>query len=376
MSVNSLLTKKLADMVRELDATRPVTAGCNEPSPDNHLFRSDALDIIGFNYHNSDALNVPRNFPGKPFIITESNSALMTRGYYRMPSDSVFIWPSHWSIRFSDPSFSCSSYENCHVPWGSTHEETLKLVRDNDYISGQYIWTGFDYIGEPTPYGWPARSSYFGIVDLAGFPKDVYYLYQSEWTDEDVLHLFPHWNWEDGQEIDMWCYYNNADEVELFVNGVSQGVRSKTDDCLHTVWRVTYEPGTVEVVARKDGKEVGRTVRRTAGEPAQIRLTMDQYGKTAKEDALGFVTVEVLDAEGNLCPWADNLVQFELDGDAAFIAGVDNGSPISMERFKDTKRHAFYGKCLVVLQAAERGRTVLKATSEGLIPASVTFRTR
>ncbi|MBQ8484472.1 MAG: DUF4982 domain-containing protein [Bacteroidales bacterium] len=376
MSVNSLLTKKLADMVRELDATRPVTAGCNEPSPDNHLFRSGALDIIGFNYHNSDAHNVPRNFPGKPFIITESNSALMTRGYYRMPSDSVFIWPSHWSIRFSDPSFSCSSYENCHVPWGSTHEETLKLVRDNDYISGQYIWTGFDYIGEPTPYGWPARSSYFGVIDLAGFPKDVYNLYKSEWTDEDVLHLFPHWNWEDGQEIDMWCYYNNADEVELFVNGVSQGVRSKTDDCLHTVWRVNYEPGAVEVVARKDGKEVGRTVRRTAGEPAQIRLTMDQYGKTAKEDALGFVTVEVLDAEGNLCPWAENLVQFELDGDAAFIAGVDNGSPISMERFKDNKRKAFYGKCLVVLQAAKPGRTVLKATSEGLIPASVTFRTR
>ncbi len=376
MSVNSLLTKKLAEMVRELDPSRPITAGCNEPSPDNHLFRSNALDIIGFNYHNQDALKVPENFPGMPFIITESNSALMTRGYYRMPSDSVFIWPSHWSIRFSDPSFSCSSYENCHVPWGSTHEETLKLVRDNDYISGQYIWTGFDYIGEPTPYGWPARSSYFGIVDLAGFPKDVYNLYKSEWTDEDVLHLFPHWNWEDGQEIDMWCYYNNADEVELFVNGVSQGVRSKTDDCLHTVWRVNYEPGTVEVVARKDGKEVGRTARHTAGEPAQIRLTMNQYGETAKEDALGFVTVEVLDAEGNLCPWADNLVQFELDGDAAFIAGVDNGSPISMERFKDNKRQAFYGKCLVVLQAAKPGKTVLKATSEGLTPASVTFRTR
>lgn len=376
MSVNSLLTAKLADLVRELDSTRPVTAGCNEPSPGNHLFRSGALDIIGFNYHNQNIADVPKNFPGKPFIITESNSSLMTRGYYRMPSDSMYIWPSRWDIPFHDESLSCSSYENCHAPWGNTHEETLKLIRDNDFISGQFIWTGFDYIGEPTPYGWPARSSYFGIVDLAGFPKDVYYLYQSEWTDEDVLHLFPHWNWEEGQEIDMWCYYNNADEVELFINGVSQGVRAKTDDCLHAMWRVIYEPGTAEVVARKDGKEVGRASRRTAGESAQIRLTMDQYGETAKEDALGFVTVEVLDAEGNLCPWADNLVQFELDGDASFIAGVDNGSPISMERFKDNKRQAFYGKCLVVLQAGKSGKTVLKATSDGLTPASVTFRTR
>lgn len=376
MSVNSLLTKKLADMVRELDPTRPITAGCNEPAPGNHLFRSGALDIIGFNYHNGNVADVPKNFPGMPFIITESNSALMTRGYYRMPSDRMFIWPERWDIPFHDDSFSCSSYENCHVPWGSTHEETLKLIRDNEFVSGQFVWTGFDYIGEPTPYGWPARSSYFGIVDLAGFPKDVYYLYQSEWTDKDVLHLFPHWNWEEGQEVDMWCYYNNADEVELFVNGRSQGVRSKTDDVLHASWRVPFEPGKVEAVARKDGKEIGRVSRHTAGEPAKIRLSMAQYGETADEDALAFVSVEILDAEGNLCPWAENLVEFELDGDSAFIAGVDNGSPISMERFKDSKRQAFYGKCLVVLQADKPGETVLKASSDGLSSDFVTFRTR
>ncbi|MBQ3608237.1 MAG: DUF4982 domain-containing protein [Bacteroidales bacterium] len=376
MSVNSLLTKKLADMVRELDPTRPITAGCNEPAPGNHLFRSGALDMIGFNYHNANVADVPKNFPGMPFIITESNSALMTRGYYRMPSDQMFIWPERWDIPFHDDSFSCSSYENCHVPWGSTHEETLKLIRDNDFVSGQFIWTGFDYIGEPTPYGWPARSSYFGIVDLAGFPKDVYYLYQSEWTEKDVLHLFPHWNWEEGQEVDMWCYYNNADEVELFVNGQSQGVRSKTDDVLHASWRVVYRPGAVEVVARKNGREVGRRKIRTAGEPAKIVLKADVYGESAQDDALVFVSVEIHDAEGNLCPWADNLVEFELDGESAFIAGVDNGSPVSMERFKDSKRKAFYGKCLVVLQADKPGKTVLKAVSEGLEPASVTFKTR
>ena len=376
MSVNSLLTKKLADMVRELDPSRPVTAGCNEPNPYNHLFRSGALDIIGYNYHNQNVADVPKLFPGKPFIITESNSALMTRGFYVMPSDSMVICPDRWDIPYYDPSFSCSSYDNCHAPWGNTHEETIKIVRDNDFVSGQYVWTGFDYIGEPTPYGWPARSSYFGIVDLAGFPKDVYYLYKSEWTDGPVLHLFPHWNWETGQEVDMWCYYNDADHVELFVNGVSQGIRTKTPDCLHAMWRVVYEPGTVEVVACKDGREVARSARHTAGEPAQIRLSMKQYGEGADDDALGFVSVEILDACGNLCPYSENLVNFELDGDAAFIAGVDNGNPISMERFKDDKRKAFYGKCLVVLQAEKPGKTVLKATSPGLESAEIIFRTR
>ena len=371
-----ILVRKLADIVRRLDPTRPVTAGCNETALYNSLFRSDALDIVGFNYHNQEAADVRENFPDKPFIFTESNSALMTRGYYRMPSDQMFIWPERWDIPFFDDSFSCSSYDNCHVPWGSTHEETLKMVRDNDFISGQFVWTGFDYIGEPTPYGWPARSSYFGIVDLAGFPKDVYYLYQSEWTDKDVLHLFPHWNWTEGQEVDMWCYYNNADEVELYVNGTSYGTRSKTDDCLHAAWRVVYEPGIVEVVARIDGVEVGRTSRRTAGEPSSIHLTMKQYGKGAADDALVFVEVEIVDKDGNLCPLSENLVNFEVDGGGAFIAGTDNGNPVSMERFKSEGRKAFYGKCLVVLQAEKAGKTVLKATSHGLDSAGTVIVTK
>lgn len=373
MSVNSLLTKKLADMVKGLDATRPVTAGCNEPNPKNHLFRSGALDIIGYNYHNKNVAEVPKNFPGYPFLLTESNSALMTRGYYRMPSDTVFVWPARWDKPFHDESFSCSSYENCHVPWGNTHEETLKLIKKNDFISGQYIWTGFDYIGEPTPYGWPARSSYFGIVDLAGFPKDVYYLYQSEWTDRPVLHLFPHWNWTPGEVVDMWCYYNQADEVELFVNGHSQGIRQKSEDILHAAWRVTFEPGTVKVIARKDGEIVGEKEIHTAGEPSCIRLTADNSRIHADGKDLSFVTVEVLDEKGNLCPNAENLIRFSVEGSAK-IAGVDNGSPISLERFKDDKRKAFYGKCLVVLQSigGAPGKPVLTATSEGLRQAVLT----
>ena len=373
MSVNSLQTKKLADFVRALDSTRPVTAGCNEPDPANHLFRSEALDFIGYNDHNANVPMVPKNFPGKPFIITESNSALMTRGYYRMPSDKMFIWPERWDKPFYDESFACSSYENCHVPWGNTHEESLLLVKKNDFISGQYVWTGFDYIGEPTPYGWPARSSYFGIVDLAGFPKDVYYLYQSEWTDKQVLHVFPHWNWTKGQDVDVWCYYNKADEVELFVNGSSQGVKSKDENHLHVVWRVKYEPGNIKVVARKDGKVIAEKEIRTAGAPSMIRLTPDRSVLKADGTDLSFVTVEILDAEGNLCPLADNLVTFEVEGNL-FVAGVDNGNPTSMERFKDNKRKTFYGKCLVVLQNnGKTGTARLKAVSKGLKDATVDF---
>lgn len=371
VSVNSLLTKKLADFVKALDPTRPVTAGCNEPNPANHLFRSGALDIIGYNYHSANIPDVPRNFPGKPFIITESNSALMTRGYYRMPSDEMFIWPERWDKPFYDATFACSSYDNCHAPWGNTHEENLLLTKKNDFISGQYVWTGFDYIGEPTPYGWPARSSYFGIIDLAGFPKDVYYLYQSEWSNKQVLHLFPHWNWTAGQNVDMWCYYNQADEVELFVNGKSQGVKAKDENHLHVVWRVKYEPGSVKVVARKDGKVVGEKEIRTAGEPEKIRLIPDRNTLNADGKDLSFVTVEIVDAEGNLCPLADNLVHFEVEGNL-FIAGVDNGSQTSMERFKDNKRKAFNGKCLVVLQNDGRnGAARLKAVAEGLKDAVV-----
>lgn len=377
MSVNSLLTKKLADMVKALDSTRPVTAGCNEPNPNNHLFRSGALDLIGFNYHDDWFAGVPEKFPGKPFIVAESVSALMTRGYYRMPSDETVICPERWDKPYFDDSFSCSSYDNCHVPWGNSHEGTMRHVKNNDFISGQYVWTGFDYLGEPTPYGWPARSSYFGIVDLAGFPKDVYYLYQSEWHPEKkVLHLFPHWNWTPGQDIDMWAYYNNADEVELFVNGESQGVRTKGKDDFHVVWRVKYEPGVVKVVSRKDGKTVLEKEIHTAGEPAQIRLTADRNEIKSDGRDLSFVTVEVLDKDGNLCPNADNQIMFDVQG-AGFIAGVDNGSPVSMEKFKADHRRAFYGKCLVVVQSdGKSGGIKLTATSEGLKTAVTAIKAK
>ncbi len=377
LSVNSLLTIKLADRVRALDTTRPITSGCNEPAPYNHLFRSGALDIIGYNYHDTWFDTVPALYPGMPFNITESVSALATRGYYRMPSDSTFIWPARPEQPFFDPSLSCSSYDNCHVPWGSTHERSLRYVRDHDFISGQFVWTGFDYLGEPTPYGWPARSSFFGIVDLAGFPKDAYYLYQSEWLpDKTVLHILPHWNWTDGEEIDVWAYYNNADEVELYINGKSQGISAKTPERLHAMWRTRFEPGTLTAVSRKDGREVARREIRTAGVPHAIRLIPDRTAITADGTDLCYITAEIVDADGNLCPWADNEITFAVDG-SAFNAGVDNGSPISHEPFKADTRRAFYGKALVIAQNnASAGPCTVTASAAGLLPCSISFESK
>ena len=377
LSVNSLLTRHLAEIVRKYDTTRPITAGCNEPAPGNHLFKSGAIDIIGFNYHHQWVKDVPQNFPGKPFIFSESVSALQTRGFYMMPSDSVYKAPVEWWLPYTDPSFKCSAYDNMHASWSSTHEETWDVVKHNDFVGGQFIWTGFDYIGEPTPYNYPARSSYFGLIDLAGFPKDTYYMYQSEWTDKPVLHLFPHWNWIEGQTIDLWCYYNQADEVELFINGTSQGVRRKADSHqYHVMWRVTFQPGEAMVVARKDGREVRRQVLHTAGPAAKIRLNTDRVALDADGKSLAFVTVEVLDKDGNLCPYAENQIFFDVSGKAR-IEGVDNGCQTSLERFKADNRKAFGGKCLVVLRADKSpGNVTLTAKAVGLDKDSIQLEVR
>uniref|UniRef100_A0AB33JE17 Beta-galactosidase GalB n=2 Tax=unclassified Prevotella TaxID=2638335 RepID=A0AB33JE17_9BACT len=376
LSDNARLTIWLANIVRRLDTTRPITAGCSEPSPQNHLFKSGALDIIGFNYHHQNIKDVPANFPGKPFIMSESVSALQTRGYYMMPSDSVYIAPTHWRLPYTDPSFSCSAYDNMRAAWGSTHEPTWDVVKHTPYVSGQFIWTGWDYIGEPTPYNFPARSSYFGIIDLAGFPKDVYYMYQSEWTDKPVLHLFPHWNWMPGQTIDMWCYYNQADEVELFVNGQSAGIRKKGTHDYHVMWRVKYAPGTVKVVARKDGQIVREQEIHTAGNPDHLCMKADRQILQPNGKSLAFVTIEVVDKDGNVCPNAGNQLYFSTEGDVK-IAGVDNGCQYSLERFKDNKRKAFNGRCLVVLQSGKStGEIQLRARGVGLKDGSITLQVR
>jgi beta-galactosidase len=368
---NALLTTHLANIVKSVDPTRPVTAACNGTQDSNPLFMSEALDIIGFNYHEDEFAGITSRYPKTPFIVAESVSSLQTRGYYVNPSDSMIIAPKRWDIPYSDPSQQCSAYDNSRAPWGATHEGNLKIIKKHDHISGQYIWTGFDYLGEPTPYWWPSRSSYFGIVDLAGFPKDVYYLYQSEWTNKVVLHIFPHWNWEKGQTVDIWAYYNHADEVELYLNGASLGKRTKQNDDMHVMWRVDYEPGTLKAVSRKAGKEVMTREIKTAGVPVAIRMTPDRSEIKADGKDLSFVTVELLDKDGNACPLANQLVKFTLEGDGE-IVGTDNGDQNNHNSLKKPERNLFYGKCLAIVQSSGKAGVIrLQATVDGLPVQSV-----
>jgi len=375
--------KELAAIVKALDKTRPVTAAMNPPivvnkgvniqftetaAQPNALAGSGALDLIGYNYAHQTYAQHKINFPKTPFIATETTSALATRGYYDAKSDTVKQWPKRWDIPLTtgNPGNTCSAYDQIQTPWGSTHEATWKEMKKYDFLSGLFIWTGFDYIGEPTPYQWPSISSYFGIVDLAGFPKDVYYMYQSEWTTKDVLHILPHWNWKAGQKVDVWAYYNNADEVELYLNGKSLGKQSKKGDDLHVMWRVPYIPGTLKAISRKGGKTVLEKEVKTAGTPAALKLTADR--KTIKADGndLSYITVDINDAKGVFAPTANNEISFSVKGNGK-IVGVCSGDPVSHESYKGSKHTALNGKCLVIIQAGDEAGTIeVTASAKGL----------
>ncbi|OMP31653.1 beta-galactosidase GalB [Mangrovimonas sp. DI 80] len=389
-----ITAKELKAIVRKLDTTRPITVAMNPPvnMPNadvttqfdvekaslNPVAASGVLDLIGYNYaHNTFPFH-QQNFPETPFIATETTSGLQTRGYYDKKSDTLKRWPVRWDLPFDggNPGNTVSAYDQVSTPWGSTHEETWKIIKKYDFLSGMYIWTGFDYIGEPTPYVWPSRSSYFGIVDLAGFPKDVYYMYQSEWTDKDVLHIFPHWNWTEGETVDVWAYYNNADEVELFVNGTSQGIKKKEGDDLHVMWRIPFEVGTVKAVSRKDGQVVLEKELKTAEEAATVKLTADRQTISADGKDLSFITVDVVDADGNFVATAQNQLNFSIEGNGEIFA-VGNGDPTNHESFKGKTHKALNGKCLVVVRSTDKaGIATLKVTSDGLQEATITVTTK
>ena len=378
-SSGTTITKELVSIVKSLDATRPVTSAVTETFPDkNFITKANALDVIGFNYKDYDYAELPKRFPGQKFIASETASALETRGVYQFPSDSIRIWPPNFKVQdtFSaNPDHTSAAYDNTHAYWGNTHERSWLAVKNNPHIAGAFVWSGFDYLGEPIPYPkFPARSSYYGIVDLAGFPKDVYYMYQSEWSNKSVLHLFPHWNWKPGELVDVCAYYNNADEVELFLNGRSLGIRKKNDTSLHVMWRLPFEAGTLKAVSRKNGLIILSKEIKTSGKPARIQLIADKKDLKANGYDLSFITVKILDKNGNLVPDANNLIEFKIAGNGK-IAGTDNGYQADTVSLKSNKRNCWKGLALAIIQSLEKkGNITLTASSPGLPPTSIILR--
>lgn len=375
---NVLLTRHVVATLKQYDDTRPVTAGCNETRPFNNLLRSGALDIVGFNYHEQDYDSVRVWYPDMPFIGAETASSLNSRGFYLHPSTQELVVPARWDLPYNTKHHQCSAYDHSRAPWGTLHETAWLAVRDREFCAGTFVWTGFDYLGEPTPYTWPSRSSYFGIVDLCGFPKDCYYMYRSEWTDEPTLHLFPHWNWQEGDKIDLWAYYNNADEVELFLNDESLGKRTKEEGALHAVWQdVDFVPGNITAVAYKDGKEIMRHSRKTAGEVAEIRLSADRDMLKADGYDLSYVTIESYDKDGNFVPTAMNQLYFDVEG-AGELIGVDNGNAAGSESLKGSTMKLFNGKALAIIRTLKdvQGDIRLKVRGDGVKDVTIVLTSK
>jgi beta-galactosidase len=371
------IARELAGIVHGLDPTRPVTQAANNGSPNNPVFHAGALDLLGHNYHHEVWADFPTQYPGAKFIITEAMSALNSRGVYPQPSDSVAVYHTPYEKdKGPQPPANgrLSSYDNSYAFWGSLHEESLRLFERYPFLSGIFIWQGIDYLGEPTPYEWPARSSYFGAVDLAGFPKDPFFLYQSVWTDRPMLHILPHWNWSVGDTVDVWAY-TNAEEVELSLNGVSLGVKRKPETVSHLVWRVAYAPGTLRGVARTGGRVTATDEVKTAGAPTRITLSSDRTSLSANGDDLSFVTVTVLDSAGVAAPNAEPMIRFRITG-AARIVAVDNGDAMSHTSFQAHHVRLFNGKALVIIRAGSTpGSATVTAESDELRPATLTVTT-
>jgi beta-galactosidase len=350
------------DMVRrchEMDPTRVVSAAVNG---DNRQGVSDGFDIVGFNYGLERPDKYHADFPKRPLYGSETSSAIATRGIY--VTDKLRNW--------------VSSYDGV-VPWGESPEAWWTFYGTRAWEAGGFAWTGFDYRGEPTPYGWPSINSQFGIVDMCGFPKDYFFYYKAWWGREPSLHVFPHWNWEgrEGEEIAVWVY-SNLEEVELLVNGVSAGVK-KVPHLSHVEWKVKYEPGAIEARGSKDGKVVLTEKRETTGAAATIRVTADRSMIQADGEDLALLKVEALDSVGRLVPTADDLIEFKITGPGAII-GVGNGDPNCQESDKEPRRSLFNGLAQVIVQASKSpGQIAIAASSskEGphLQSGSVTITT-
>jgi len=367
--------QKLAAMVgfvRKYDITRPVTIACDQEH--NARWRHfDYYDVHAWNY--GQRWEPARKMdPSKAVIISESASTVSTRGFYELPLPEE-------KTAFTG-SNQVSSYD-LHAPaWAEIADDDFMWQENAPYIAGEFVWTGFDYLGEPTPY-MTSRSSYFGIVDLCGIPKDRFYLYQSHWRpDHDMVHILPHWNWDgyEGKKVPVFVY-TNGDEAELFLNGKSLGRKSKnpksevSTERYRLMWLdVVYEPGTLKAVGYKNGRRVGEAIVKTAGEPSSIKLTPDRTNMHATGNDLGYMLIEAFDKEGNGCPLADNLIHFEIDGPGV-IAGVGNGNPQSHEPFVADYRKLFNGKALLIIKSEKdkTGNIEVSASSEKLKGDQVTL---
>ena len=340
------IAASMVQRCHELDPTRVVSAAVNG---DNEKGVSIPLDLVGFNYNTkSFPAAFHKKYPKRPIFGSETSSAISTRGEYT-------------SDRLRN---TVNSYDGV-VNWGETPEAWWKFYGSNDWEAGGFAWTGFDYRGEPTPYGWPSINSQFGIVDMCGFPKDYFYYYNAWWRKEPSLHVFPHWDWHgrEGDEIPVWVY-SNLDEVELFVNGKSLG-NQKVPHLGHVEWKARYEPGVIEARGSKDGKVILTEKRETTGSPNSIRVTADRTELDADGEDVSLLKVEVLDASGRLVPTADNKVSFKISGPGKII-GVGNGDPNCQESDKEPKRSVFNGLAQVIVQSSKTpGEIRVQATKDG-----------
>ena len=363
---SAAMINAMKQRVRELDPTRPVTAAMNGGF-DSPAGMGSALDVIGINYNPSVYDNVHALFPGTPIVASEIASEISTRGIYATEQ-----WETYYGDRERGY---VSAYSITAGPAGQTVEKAWPPIAARDFIGGGFVWSGFDYKGEPRPFSWPVINCHYGFMDICGFPKDSYYYYKAWWTNEPVLHLFPHWNWagKEGQEISVWVH-SNCDEVELFLNGVSQGKQTVTP-LHHLEWKVKYAPGKLVAKGIRKGTSLEAT-RETTGEPVAIRLIADRSALTADNADLAVVTVEVIDAQGRVVPVADNKVTFTLTGPAKLI-GVGNGDPSSHEPDKANSRSAFNGLAQAIVQTTHTaGEIALQADAPNLKSSRITVRSR
>jgi len=344
------ILETMVETSHRIDPSRKVTAAMNHGR--NEGGYSDLLDVVGYNYGDKQLAYVKdhENYPNRVLFCTESTSYISTRGEYANDWEKGYV----------------SNLGKWEPGWGPLPGEDWADIVKYPFLGGTFVWTGFDYRGEPTPFSWPCVSSHFGFMDVCGFPKDGYYAYKAAWTNEPVVHIFPHWNWpgKEGDSIKVHCY-TNCDEVELFLNGKSQG-KKKAEPYQKLIWPVIYKPGKLEAKGYKSGKLATRDVVETTNGTSQIALISDVNFLKADGCDVAIIRVAIKDDKGRVVPTASNLVKFAIDGPGKII-GTGNGNPTSHEPDKASQRMAFNGYCLILVQSAKTaGEIRLKASSETL----------